>query len=62
MRKCIVVRVEVYSDFGYPPRIAGFVRYMPAEQPDLGSRELNEQRLYENWKRYLDQTSPEYMP
>jgi hypothetical protein len=51
---------EVYADFGYPARIAGFVRYMPADEPDLGSRELNERRLYEKWKRYLDEASAEY--
>ncbi|RYE51739.1 MAG: hypothetical protein EOP21_00575 [Hyphomicrobiales bacterium] len=27
---------------------------MPMDEPDLGSRELNERRLYERWKRYLD--------
>jgi hypothetical protein len=45
---------EVYTDFGYPERIAEFVRYMPMNEPDLGSRDLNERRLYERWKRYLD--------
>lgn len=45
---------EVYADFGYPERVADFVRYMPTNEPDLGSRELNEVRLYERWKRYLD--------
>lgn len=51
---------EVYADFGYPPRIAGFVRYMPTDEPDLGNRELNEQRMYEKWRRYLDEASAEY--
>jgi hypothetical protein len=45
---------EVYADFGYPERVADLVRYMPTDEPDLGSRELNERRLYEKWKRYLD--------
>jgi hypothetical protein len=53
---------EVYADFGYPPRIAGFVRYMPADEPDLGSRELNERRLHDKWRRYLDEASTEYAP
>lgn len=53
---------EVYADFGYPPRIAGLVRYMPADGPDLGSLELNNRRLHENWKRYLDEASIDYAP
>jgi hypothetical protein len=44
----------VYADFGYPPEIEQFVRYMPMEGPDLGTREANEQRLIERWKNYLD--------
>ncbi|WP_394829859.1 DUF2247 family protein [Pendulispora albinea] len=53
---------EVYTDFGYPPRIAAFVRYMPSDDPDLGSRESNERRLHEKWKRYLEEASGEYTP
>ena len=45
---------EVYADFDYPESVSAFVRYMPTREPDLGSRELNERRLYENWQRYLD--------
>jgi hypothetical protein len=45
---------EVYADFGYPECVSAFVRYMPTHEPDLGSRELNERRLYENWQRFLD--------
>lgn len=48
---------EVYSDFDYPQELATFVRYMPMDGPDLGSKEANEARLYENWKTYLDQMS-----
>jgi hypothetical protein len=48
---------EVYADFGYPEQIAKFVRYMPMDGPDLGSREANEQRLFERWKRYLDEAA-----
>lgn len=47
---------EIYADFGYPERIASFVRYMPMDGPDLGSREANEQRLFERWRRYLDES------
>lgn len=49
---------EVYSDFGYPEAVASFVRYMPMEEPDLGSTEANERRLYEKWKRYLEDSAP----
>ncbi len=45
---------EVYADFGYPEQIAPFVRYMPMEGADLGIRE-NERRLFERWKRYVDE-------
>lgn len=48
---------EVYADFDYPERIASFVRYMPMQGPDLGSREANERRLFERWSQYLDETS-----
>ena len=53
---------EVYADFGYPEAIAGFVRYMPMDGPDLGSREANETRLMDRWKEYLDSMSARYMP
>ncbi len=45
---------KVYADFGYPEELASIVRYMPMDGPDLGSREQNEQRLYENWQEYLE--------
>ncbi len=45
---------HLYVDFDYPDLIATFVRYMPSDEPDLGSLELNEARLYKNWKSYLD--------
>ena len=53
---------EVYADFGYPEVIASFVRYMPTSDPDLGSKEANERRLLENWKRYLDERARDYAP
>ena len=43
----------IYSDFDYPDKISKFVRYMPMSQPDLGSSELNTQRLLTNWEEYL---------
>jgi len=48
---------EVYADFGYPEHIASFVRYMPMQGPDLGSRDANERRLFERWKRYIDEAA-----
>jgi hypothetical protein len=52
---------EVYADFDYPERIAGFVRYMPCNESDLGSRELNEARLFDRWKEYLGKCSSEFI-
>ena len=51
---------EVYADFGYPEEVAKFVRYMPMDGPDPGSREAAEQRLFERWKHYIDETEPSY--
>jgi len=51
---------QVYSDFGYPRKIARFIRYMPMEGPDLGSKEANEDRLMEYWSDYLKQESEYY--
>lgn len=51
---------EVYADFGYPERVARFVRYMPSDEADLGSRELNEQRLYGKWHEFLNEMSTTY--
>lgn len=53
---------EIYADFGYPEQIAKFVRYMPMDGPDLGSREANERRLFERWKRYLEEASAALAP
>jgi hypothetical protein len=46
--------VQIYSNFDYPENIAEFIRYMPSDDLDLGSLELNEGRLYEKWKEYLE--------
>lgn len=48
---------EVHADFGYPEQIAKFIRYMPMDGPDLGSRQANEARLFARWKEYLDEAS-----
>jgi hypothetical protein len=47
---------EVYADFGYPKEIAGFVRYMPAQdgyRPQDHTREENLNRLFRLWNDYL---------
>ncbi|WP_250655932.1 DUF2247 family protein [Alkalimarinus coralli] len=45
---------QVYADFDYPEAIEGFVRYMPSEEPDLGSTEKNVARLFEKWGAFLE--------
>ncbi|MCB9913053.1 MAG: hypothetical protein H6827_08665 [Planctomycetes bacterium] len=40
--------------------MASFVRYMPKVGPDSGSREANERRLFERWKRYVDEMGTIY--
>ena len=42
-----------YADFDYPEKIAGFVRYMPSEEPDLGDPAKNRDRLLGRWERFL---------
>lgn len=44
----------VYAEFGYPREVASFVRYMPMEGDDLGSRERNEQRLFDRWRQFVE--------
>ena len=46
---------KIYSDFDYPEIISNFVRYMPSNEVDLGSVELNEARLFKNWQDYLEE-------
>lgn len=45
---------KIYADLDYPEQVAPFVRYMPEEGPDLGSKERNEQRLFQRWAAYLN--------
>lgn len=45
----------VYAEFDYPEEMAGFVRYMPSDDPDLGSPKLNQDRLVDKWGRFLRQ-------
>lgn len=44
---------KLYADLDYPEQVAPFVRYMPTDEPDLGSKDLNEQRLFQKWADYL---------
>ena len=44
---------KLYADLDYPEQVAPFVRYMPTDEPDLGSRGQNEQRLFQKWAEYL---------
>jgi hypothetical protein len=41
---------HIYSDFGYPPSVAAFVRYMPLEPGD----EAGEPALIGRWAEFLD--------
>ncbi len=41
---------ELYADFDYPPRIEGFVRYMPLR----ADNEPGEAALFDRWAAYLD--------
>ncbi len=43
---------ELYSDFDYPDQIKHLVRYMPTNEPSLGSKEQNERRLIDNLHKY----------
>lgn len=45
---------QIYADFGYSELISNFIPYMPSDDPDLGSVELNKARLYKKWENYLD--------
>jgi len=51
----------VYADFDYPKEISNFVRYMPMSQPDLGSVQLNEERLFINWNNYLENNKDTFL-
>ena len=44
----------IYADFDYPKDISIFIRYMPLSQPDLGSVDLNTERLFHNWNTFLE--------
>lgn len=52
---------EIYELFDYPDNITSFVRYMPSETGDLGSVELNWERLFKNWANYLELFEEEHL-
>lgn len=46
----------LYADFGYPPEVRSFVRYMPPDEnyePTAHSFAENEKRLFDRWEAYL---------
>ena len=50
----------VYADFNYPEEMKDFVRFMPASK-DAMSLKLDEtERIFNNWKRYLDSCKTKY--
>jgi len=51
---------QIYADFDYPESIAPFVRYMPSDEPDLGSLDKNEARLFDKWKMYMHEQGKRY--
>lgn len=52
---------EIYELFDYPDNITSFVRYMPSETGNLGSVELNRERLFKNWANYLELFEEEHL-
>ena len=52
----------IYADFDYPSEITGFVRYMPVTDgydPSRHSKAENEERLFEQWRLYLNNAGRE---
>lgn len=50
---------EIYEVFSFPKEITSFVRYLPSESGNLGSIELNRQKLFDNWRTYLKDVEDE---
>lgn len=54
---------NIYADFSYPSEITSFVRYMPATdayRSDQHSKAENEDRLFDQWKKYLLDTKKQF--
>jgi hypothetical protein len=58
----LAIAQQVYEDFGYPAQVAPFVRYMPMQGADRGSKEANEMQLLKNWEVYLMQAGSRFQP
>lgn len=50
----------IYDDFDFPKSIDSFVRYKPSAQPLLGTVEANIERLFNNWKDFLNEQKAKY--
>lgn len=50
----------IYDDFNYPEVIKNFVRYEPSPQTILGKIDANIERLYNNWRSYLEVQEKKY--
>lgn len=50
----------IYSDFDAPYQIANLIRYNSSDEPDLGSKELNEARMIKKWGNYIEQQTSIY--
>lgn len=50
----------IYDDFNYPEVIKNFVRYEPSPQTILGKIDSNIERLYNNWRSYLEVQEKKY--
>ncbi|WP_408606463.1 DUF2247 family protein [Haloplasma contractile] len=44
----------VYEDFEYTNSIFSLIRSMPSDELGLGTKNLNEERLYKRWRLYLE--------
>lgn len=53
----LLVVEDIYCEFNHPQLLSKFIRYMPSDEPDLGSKELNIQRIYKRWQIYLKENS-----
>lgn len=51
----------IYADFDYPKEIEPFVRYMPAKKKSLGTVEKNVDRIYSDWKKYIEEKRITYL-
>ncbi|MGN0463441.1 MAG: DUF2247 family protein [Acutalibacteraceae bacterium] len=50
----------VYADFNYPEEIKDFVRFMPVSKDVMGLEFDETERIFNNWKKYLDSCKIKY--